>query len=63
MVSRLTPAKEGHATRPGKFMILDPDLLNQLLGHDIAGTEEDRGGDALGEDRACCQLGSVPIDR
>jgi hypothetical protein len=41
-------------------VVLEAFLLNELLGHGIAGREEDCGGDALGEQWARGQLSLVP---
>lgn len=41
-------------------MALDTALLDGLLGDDVAGREEDRGGDALGEEGARRQASLVP---
>lgn len=38
---RYTAAVEGHSARTGKVVLGGADFLNALLGHDIAGCEED----------------------
>lgn len=54
-------AVEDHATGTGEVVVLDALLLDQLLGHAVAGREEDACGDGLGKDRARGQLGLVPM--
>ena len=55
-------AVEDHAAGAGEVMVLEALLLDQLLGHGVAGREEDASGDGLGEDWARGQLGLVPVD-
>lgn len=43
-------------------MVLQALFLDKLLGHGVAGCEEDRGGDALGEQWARGQLSLVPAE-
>lgn len=52
---------EDHAAGTGEVMVLESLLFDELLGHGVAGREEDAGGDRLGEDRARGQFGLVPI--
>lgn len=40
MGKRVTAAVEGHSACAGEIVLVDADLLNGLLGHDIAGCEE-----------------------
>lgn len=51
---------EGHATCAGEFVVGETSLFDELLGHGVAGCEEDRGGDGLCEDRGGGELGLVP---
>ena len=55
-------AVEDHAAGAGEVMVLEALLLDELLGHGVAGREEDARGDGLGEDWARGQLGLVPVD-
>jgi hypothetical protein len=61
MGAELTSAVEGHPAGPGKLMLLDALLLNELLGHDIANAKEYRCGHGLGEQRARRQPCLVPV--
>lgn len=56
-------AVEGHAAGAGEVVALGAALLDGLLGDDVAGGEEDGGGDALREEGARGQAGLVPFER
>lgn len=56
----LTTTVEGHAASAGDIVLLDALLIDGLLGDDIAGAEEDRRGDGLGEEGPGGQPGLVP---
>jgi len=51
---------EGHAAGATELVVGEAFALDELLGHGVAGREEDGGGDGLGEERARGQLGLVP---
>lgn len=55
-------AVEDHAAGTGEVVILEALLFDELLGHGVAGREEDAGGDGLGKNRARGQLGLVPVN-
>jgi hypothetical protein len=55
-------AVEDHAAGTGEVVVLEALLLDELLGHGVAGREEDACGDGLGKDWARGQLGLVPVD-
>lgn len=57
---RRTSTVQCHSSSPGQLVVLETLLFNELLGHSIAGREEDCGGDALGEQWARGQLSLVP---
>lgn len=57
---KLTSAVEGHAASSDHVMLLKTSLLNELLGCDVAGGEENSSGDALGQQRASGKFGAVP---
>jgi hypothetical protein len=59
-VGRLTTAVKGHPGSPSGFMTRDASLFDELLGSHIAGCEEYCRSDALREEWARGQLGSVP---
>lgn len=42
-------------------MLLEAPLLDELLGRDVAGREEDGGGHALGKERASGESAVVPV--
>lgn len=54
-------AVQSHTTGSGEFVVGEALLLDELLGHGVAGREEDGGGDRLGEQRPRGQLGLVPV--
>lgn len=55
-------AVEDHAAGACEVVVLDAPLLDELLGHGVAGREEDACGDRLGEDGARGQLRLVPVE-
>lgn len=57
----LTSTVEDHAAGPGQVVLLKALLVDGLLGNDVAGAEEDGGGDGLGEEGPLDQLGLVPL--
>lgn len=58
----LTTAVESHAACAGPFVLLEAALIDELLGSDVTGREEDGGGDALGEQRASREPCLIPGD-
>lgn len=57
----LTTTVEGHAASAGKIMLLNALFVDGLLSNDVAGAEEDGGGDGLGEEGPSGQSGLVPV--
>ena len=55
-----TSAVEDHATGAGKVMLVEALLLYHLLGGNVTYSEEDGGGDALGQQRTRCESSLVP---
>lgn len=58
----LTTAVEGHAACAGPFVLLEAALIDELLGGDVTGREEDGGGDALREQRTSRESCLIPRD-
>lgn len=58
----LTTTVEGHAACAGPFVLLEAALIDELLGGDVTGREEDSSGDALGEQRASRESCLIPRD-
>lgn len=56
----LTSAVEGHAASAGKVVLLEAAAVDELLGGNVAGGEEDGCGDALGEQGARGEAAVVP---
>ena len=54
-------AVEGHAGGAAEFVVGEAFLLDALLGHGVAGGEEDGGGEGLGEHGAPLQGGLVAV--
>lgn len=61
--SRRTSTVESHAAGAGEVMALGTLLLNQLLGCDIAGCEENRRRHTLSEQWPGSQPGVVPVSQ
>ena len=59
-LSRHTSAVERHPTGPGELMIPEAFLLNELLGEDVPGAEENSCSNGLRQGGMRCQLALAP---